>query len=65
MESMQSHDARTRWSDLLRAVDKGEHVEIRRYLTPLAVMVPKDWHDRALAALDGEDGEELAARYGA
>lgn len=45
MESIQSNEARTRWSEILRAVDKGEHVEIRRYLTPLAVMVPGDWYE--------------------
>ena len=47
-----------------RAAIAGEHFTITRNGKPKAVIVGLDWYEQAKAALEGEDGEELAARYG-
>lgn len=47
-----SDEARRKLRDLLDAVEHdGEHVTILRYDTPVAVMVPVEWHRQALAAI--------------
>lgn len=48
MRQVKSDDARRTFRELLNAVRyHGEHVEILRYKTPEAVIVPKDWYERA------------------
>jgi prevent-host-death family protein len=44
---VQSTDARRRMREILSAVERGDHIEIRRYDTPTAVVVPIEWYDRA------------------
>jgi antitoxin (DNA-binding transcriptional repressor) of toxin-antitoxin stability system len=51
MRSYQSHDARLKMRDILSAVERGEHVEIKRYDTPTAIVVSPEWYERAVAAL--------------
>ena len=49
---VKSDEARTRFRQLLNEVEGGGVVEVRRYDTPTAVMVPVDWYERACAALE-------------
>lgn len=51
MESYQSHEARLKMREILSAVERGEFVEITRYETPTALVVPIEWAKRARAAL--------------
>lgn len=37
---------------LLTDVDKGEHLEVHRYRSAVAVMVPKEWYEKASEALN-------------
>lgn len=36
---------------LLTDVDKGEHLEVHRYRSAVAVVVPVDWYEKAVEAL--------------
>lgn len=54
MESYRANEARVKMRDILTAVERGEHVQIQRYDTPTAVVVPVGWHDEAAAALAGQ-----------
>jgi antitoxin (DNA-binding transcriptional repressor) of toxin-antitoxin stability system len=51
---LSSGDARTNFRSLLSDVDHGAHIEIHRYGTPTAVVVPPGWYERARAALEKE-----------
>ena len=52
MKQVLSEEARRRLSDLLDEVEHdGVIVEISRYKTPAAVMVPPEWFERATEAL--------------
>jgi prevent-host-death family protein len=55
---MSSGDARTAFRRVLTDVDKGDHIEIHRYGTPTAVVVPTEWYKRAVAALEKEPDTE-------
>ena len=55
METYRANEARVRMRELLTAVEHGQHVEIRRYDTPTAIVVPPDWYERALAAIAERD----------
>ena len=65
MRQLRSDEARRQFRDLLDEVqrDPAAAIQILRYDKPVAVVVSAEWYQRASAALDGEDGEELAARY--
>jgi prevent-host-death family protein len=59
MKSVRSDEARKRFRDLLNDVEhQGEHVEILRYKTPAAVVVPVEWYRHAKAALEVPDGRK-------
>jgi hypothetical protein len=51
MKSYRADAARRKMRDILGAVDHDEHVEIRRYDTPSAIVVSPRWFHRAIAAL--------------
>jgi antitoxin (DNA-binding transcriptional repressor) of toxin-antitoxin stability system len=51
MDSYTAGQARLRMRAILTSVERGEHVQIRRYSTPTAVVVPPDWFKRACDAL--------------
>jgi len=51
MESYGANEARLKMRDILTAVERGEHIELKRYDTPSGVIVPVDWHDAAEEAL--------------
>ena len=51
METYRANEARLKMRDILTAVERGEHVQIQRYDTPTAIVVPVEWHDEAAAAL--------------
>lgn len=53
MKRVKSREARDHMRDLLNDVERGEHVEICRYDTPTAVLVPVDWYRKQV-------GEEQA-----
>ena len=51
MKSYRADAARREMRDILTAVERGEQIEIKRYETPTAIVVPVEWHDKAAAAL--------------
>lgn len=51
MKSYRADAARREMRDILTAVERGEHVEIKRYDTPTAIVVPVDWYEHQRAAL--------------
>lgn len=51
MKSYRADAARRKMRDILSAVERGEHVELRRYDTPTAVVVSPRWFHQALAAM--------------
>jgi antitoxin (DNA-binding transcriptional repressor) of toxin-antitoxin stability system len=51
---MTSGEAREGLRQLLTDVDKGEHVEIHRYRSAVAVVVPVEWYEKAVEALNNE-----------
>jgi antitoxin (DNA-binding transcriptional repressor) of toxin-antitoxin stability system len=53
MESYRANEARLKMRDILTAVERGEHVQIQRYDTPTAVVVPVDWYRNVLALKRG------------
>jgi antitoxin (DNA-binding transcriptional repressor) of toxin-antitoxin stability system len=56
MESYRANDARLKMREILSAVERGEHIELKRYDTPTGVIVPLDWYERAKAALRKGEG---------
>jgi prevent-host-death family protein len=57
MMHVQSDEARRRLREILNAVEHdGEHVTVQRYGTPAVVIVPVEWHKKAVAAL-GEEAQ--------
>jgi prevent-host-death family protein len=59
MKSVRSDEARRNFRDLLNDVEhQGERIEILRYKTPAAVIVPVEWWKRAKAALEVKDGQK-------
>jgi len=64
--SVGAYDAKTRWSELLDRVEKGEQIVITRHGRPVARLVPEGHRNdaEALAALDRivARRKELAAR---
>jgi len=52
-QQVRSEEARKRLRDLLNAVERnGEHITILRYDTPAAVLVPVEWHRKALSVME-------------
>jgi antitoxin (DNA-binding transcriptional repressor) of toxin-antitoxin stability system len=51
MESYYARDARLKMREILTATEHGEHVGIKRYDTPTAVVVSHDWWMYATDAL--------------
>lgn len=49
MDSYGANEARLKMRDILTAVERGEHVELKRYDTPSGVIVPVVWHAAAVA----------------
>ena len=43
MKSYQANDARLKMREILTAAEHGEHVQIKRYDTATAMVVPHDW----------------------
>jgi prevent-host-death family protein len=64
--SIGAYDAKTRLSELLDRVEKGEQIVITRHGKPVARLVPEGGHDRAAARAAVEAltrlRKELAAR---
>jgi prevent-host-death family protein len=64
--SIGAYDAKTRLSELLDRVEKGEQIVITRHGKPVARLVPEGGHDRAAARAAVDDltrfRKELAAR---
>jgi prevent-host-death family protein len=56
MMQVRSDEIRRKLRELIKAVERdGEHAEILRYDEPVAVIVPVEWHKKAVAALgEGE-----------
>ena len=53
-----SEEVRRNFGAFLAEVQyQGAHVEIMRYKTPAAVIVPRDWYERARRALAAADPE--------
>lgn len=53
MKSYRADAARREMRDILTAVEHGEPVEIKRYDTPTAIVVPVDWYRNMLAIKRG------------
>jgi len=51
MKSYRADAARREMRDILTAVERGEHIEIKRYDTPTAIVVPPEWYEHQRAAL--------------
>ena len=51
METYRANEARLKMRDILTAVERGEHVQIQRYDTPTAIVVPVEWYEHQRAAL--------------
>jgi prevent-host-death family protein len=66
LASIGAYDAKTRLSELLDRVERGEQIVITRHGKPIARLVPEGGHDReaALAAIEelARYRNELAAR---
>jgi prevent-host-death family protein len=66
VHSVGAYDAKTRWSELLDRVEKGEQIVITRHGRPVARLIPEPGTDRTVArAAVGRLvalGEQLAAR---
>ena len=52
MESYRANEARLKMREILTAVERGEHIELKRYDTPTGVIVPSEWYEKAKAALE-------------
>lgn len=53
MESYHANEARLKMRDILTSVERGEHIELKRYDTPTAIVVPVDWYRNMLALRRG------------
>lgn len=51
MESYGANEARLKMRDILTAVERGQHVELKKYATPTGVIVPQEWYERMLGLL--------------
>ena len=51
MREYQAATARLKMREILTAVERGEHVAIKRYETQTAIVVPPEWFEKAKAAL--------------
>jgi prevent-host-death family protein len=65
MEAVSIETARRTLGEIVdKARLAGQPTLVTRQGKRAAVVVSADWYERAKAAIEGEDGEELAARYG-
>jgi prevent-host-death family protein len=56
MKQVRSDEARRTFRELLNEVEhQGEHVEILRYQTPAAMLVPVEWYKQARRALESSE----------
>jgi antitoxin (DNA-binding transcriptional repressor) of toxin-antitoxin stability system len=56
MMRVRSDEIRRKLPAVVRAVERdGEHVELLRYEEPVAVIVPVDWHKKAVTALGEQE----------
>jgi antitoxin (DNA-binding transcriptional repressor) of toxin-antitoxin stability system len=55
MESYGANEARIKMRDILTAVERGDHVELRRYDTPTGVIVPASWYREVRSLLTDLD----------
>lgn len=60
MESYGANEARLKMRDILSAVERGQHVELKKYATPTGVIVPQDWYERVDALLAVMEQDEAA-----
>ena len=51
--AVRAGDARLKMREILTAVEHGEHVELKRYDTPTAIVIPVDWYRNMLAVKRG------------
>ena len=58
MESYRANEARLKMREILTAVERGEHIELKRYDTPTGVIVPAGWYEGIQAALDAATGSQ-------
>lgn len=55
---VRSNYLRGHLADVISEIDRhGAHVAVLRYNTPVAVIVPAEWWERAARALGGQAGE--------
>lgn len=60
MSTIGAYEAKTKFSELLERVEKGERVTITKHGRPVAEMVPAHKHDQARAAEGFRRMRELA-----
>ena len=60
MESYGANEARLKMRDILTAVERGEHIELKRYDTPSGVIVPQGWYHAVEALLAVMEQDETA-----
>jgi antitoxin (DNA-binding transcriptional repressor) of toxin-antitoxin stability system len=63
MKSYRADAARREMRDILTAVERGEHIEIKRYDTPTAIVVPPDWYDTVIAYISATTFTKEAADF--
>ena len=63
MESYHANEARLKMRDILTAVERGEHIEIKRYETPTAVVVPVGWYETVTAYITATTFTKEAADF--
>ena len=61
MDSYSSEKARREMRHILTAIERGEDVQITRYDTPTAIVVPRDWYTRAKTCLGEKVPEFIPA----
>ncbi|MFG2618010.1 hypothetical protein ACGFXC_10320 [Streptomyces sp. NPDC048507] len=59
-KEMNSNDIRVHWAEVIDGVRvAGDHVVVQRFKKNVAVVVPQDWYERAVAALaDGAEEDD-------
>ena len=62
MSTIGAYEAKTKFSELLDRVEKGEHVTITKHGRPVAVLVPSRRHDPERASEGFRRMRELAKR---
>lgn len=62
MDSYGANEARLKMRDILTAVERGEHVELKRYDTPTGIIVPQGWYDRATERMSEPPGDGTILR---